>query len=101
MFQSRPGHDEVTLRIYRQPVEHAQFLARERIEGAELIDFIAPQLDSEADVFIGGMDLDRVAANAEGSAPEIQIVPLVKNFHKLRKNVAAAHPLAFFQHQKH
>src|SRR2546426_1664216 len=79
-----PRHDEMTFRINRQAIEHVQFVAGERVECAELVDLITPQLDSESKVFIRRMYLDRVAAHAECSAPEIEVVPLVKNLDEFR-----------------
>src|SRR6266566_9647575 len=94
VFQARPWHDEMAPWIHRQPVEDTNLLTCKRVKRAELLDFIAPQLDPEADVFIRGMNLDRVTANAEGPAYEIEVVTFVKDFHEFRENVAAAHPLA-------
>src|SRR5260370_29037662 len=89
LFQPGPRHDEMAFRINRQPIEHMQFVAGERIERTELVDLIAPQLDSESKTLIRRMHLDRVAANAGCSAPEIEVIPLVQDIDQLCKNVAA------------
>src|SRR5215471_1544247 len=101
LFNAWARHDEVAFRINSQSVEDFVFVTGKGIERAHLIDFIAPELDSETDVFISRMNFDRIAANAECSPTEIEIVALVKNFDQLRKNLTASDVLAPFEHEQH
>ena len=97
LLEPRPRHDEVALRINGQTIEHCDFVAGQRIECAELIDFVAPELDAKADVFVSRMDFDRVAAHAKRSALEIEIVALVENLDQLGENVAPRRCAGLFQ----
>ena len=47
------------------------------------------------------MDLDDVPAHAEGPAPEIVIVALVKDIHQTGDDLVARNLLALFQHEQH
>ena len=91
----------MALRIYRETVEDAQLVAGQRIERAQLIDFVAPELDTEPNIFVCRMDLDRVSAHPKRSALEIEIIPLVENLDQLGEDVAPQNPLALFEHEQH
>src|SRR5262245_5954229 len=69
--------DEMGLRIDGHLVVLAPALARERVECRERINIVAKQLDPKGLLFIRGIDLDDVAAHAEGAAREISVVALV------------------------
>src|SRR5262249_27398661 len=101
LLQTRPGHDEMTLRIDGEPVEDVQFIPGKLIECAELVDFIAPQLDSKTQTLICWMDFDRISTHTERSALEIEIVAFIENLDELRKNLPARDALAALEHQKH
>jgi len=60
-FNSRPRHDEVTLGINSQSLKHLIFVARERIKRAQFVDFVTPQFDAKAYVFVCRMDFDGIA----------------------------------------
>src|SRR5437879_2046932 len=88
LLEPRPRHDEMTLGINGKAIEHAQFIAGQRIKRAELINLISPQLNSESDTLVRRMHLDRVPADTERSAPEVEVVAFVENLNKLRQNIA-------------
>ena len=77
-------HDVVRLRENRHlgqiflPRVH---FARERIDLPDGIDLLAPHLEPESFVLIGGVDLNHVAAHAKCSAPQI-FRSLVLNVHQ-------------------
>src|SRR5713226_9562304 len=91
----------MTFRINGQSIQHPQFIAGERIEGAELIDFVSPQLNSETNTFISGVHFDRVTAHTERAPAKIEIVSLIEDLNKLRQNLPAGHALSFFEHEQH
>src|SRR5437870_1805959 len=101
LLDPRTRHDEMAFWIDCQPIEDAYFISRQRIECAELVDFIAPELNAESDVFVRRMNLDRVSTHSKSSAFEIEIVPLVKNLNEFGKDVPAQNALALFQHEQH
>ena len=76
-------------------------MAEQRIDLAEAVDFVAPQLDAVGVVVVGGKDFDDVAAHAKRAAREAVIVALVQNFHQAREDLLARDLLAFFEHQQH
>ena len=82
LFEARPRHDEMAFRIHRQTVVLPDFITGERIKRGELVDLVAPELDSESDVFVRGVYLNGVAPDTEGAALEIQVVPLVENLNQ-------------------
>src|SRR5690242_13488948 len=61
-------------------VARANF-AGERIDLAQGVDLIAPHFDAIALIFVGGVNLDHVAANAESAASEV-FAALVLNIHE-------------------
>ncbi len=75
--------------------------AEERIDLRERVDFVAEELDAVGVLVVGGIDLDDVAANAEGAAAEVGIVALVEDFDEAAGDVFAADALAFFEQQQH
>ena len=79
----------------------AEGLAGERIEGGQLVDFVAEQLDPERQVLVRRVDLDDVAADAEDAAVEIVVVALVLNLDELPQNLVALDPLAALERQHH
>src|SRR5947208_14767040 len=86
LLDPRPRHDEMALGINGEAIEHAQFIAGQRIKRAELINLISPQLNSESDALVCRMHLDRVPADTERSAPDVDVVAFVDTPNKLRKN---------------
>ena len=101
LFEARPRHHEMALRIYGKPIEHMPFIAGQGVERAQFIHFVAPQLDSKTDTLVRRMNFNCVATNPKRSASEIQIVALVKNLDELRQDLAARNMLAFFKHEQH
>src|SRR4051812_16768706 len=62
--------------------------AAERIDFRDALDLVAEELDPDrALLFIGREDLDHVAANAERSAVEVDVVSLVLDLDQLLENV--------------
>src|SRR5439155_666328 len=82
-------------------IEHTHFISGQWIECAELIDFIAPELDTESSVLVRRMDLNGVSMHSKSPTFEIEIVPLIQNLNELGKDVAARNALALFQHEQH
>src|SRR5688572_30031368 len=75
--------DEVRLRVDRDLVEAANDLAGQRVEPRQLVDLVPEQPDAERVLLVGRNDLDDVAADAEGSAAELDVVALVLDFDEL------------------
>ena len=75
--------------------------AEERVDLAERVDLIAEELDAEGVLVVGGVDLDDIAADAEGAAAEVDIIALVEDFDEAAGDVLALDLLAFFEQQKH
>ena len=67
------GH-EVLGRIDRRPLQLRDRLAGERVDLADPLDLVAPQLDADGLLLVRGEDLDRVAAHAEGALLEGDVV---------------------------
>jgi hypothetical protein len=67
---------EVRRRVDRGALQHGDRLAGERVEAGDPLDLVAPQLDAHPLLVVGGVDLDRVAAHAEGAALEGGVVAL-------------------------
>ncbi len=92
---------EVRLRIDGNLVVPAQRLAGQRVEGRQLVDLVAEQLDAQALLFVRRIDLDDVAADAEGAAAEVVVVALVLNLHQLAQHLIAADALSALERQQH
>ena len=92
---------EVRLRIDGNLVEPAEHLAGERIEPRELVDLVAEQSDAQRVLFVRGHDLDNVAADTEGAAPEFRVVALVLNLDQLAEDLIAVDPLPHLERQQH
>ncbi len=92
---------EVRLRIDGNLVEPTEHLARERVEPRELVDLIAEESNAQRVLFIRWHDLDNVAADAEGAAPELRVVALVLDLHELAENLVAVDPLSDFERKEH
>jgi hypothetical protein len=58
-------------------------LAGERIDLADPLDLVAPQLDPDGLFGVGGEDLDRVAPDPERSLLESNVVPAVLDVHQI------------------
>ena len=52
-------------------------LAAGRVDDRELLDLVAPELDPQGELLVGGPDLDAVAADAKLARLEGHVVPLV------------------------
>src|SRR5260370_7671153 len=81
------------------------FLSRAHFPGqginvAQRIDLVAPHFDAVALVFVSGINLDHVTANAEGAAAQV-LAAIVLNINQPTKQPLAGGLLAFFQHDKH
>ena len=93
------GH-EVRLGIHRHAVVATERLAGERVEGHQLVDLVAEQPDAQRHLFVGRIDLDDVAANAEGATPELHVVALVLDLDQLAQDLIAPDPLAALERQQ-
>ena len=86
--------------IDRHAVVATQRLAGERVEGHQLVDLVAEQPDAQRRLFVGRVDLDDVAANAEGATPELDVVALVLDLDQLAQDVIPPDPLAALERQQ-
>ena len=75
--------------------------AEERVDLREGVDLVAEELDAVGVFVVGGVDLDDVAADAEGAAAEVDVVALVEDFDEAAGDVFALELLAFFEEEKH
>ena len=75
--------------------------AEERIDLGEGVDLVAEEFDAVGVFVVGGIDLDDVAADAEGAAAEVDVVALVEDFDEAAGDVFALDLLAFFEQQQH
>ncbi len=101
LFARLGRHHVVRFRINGQPQVGLADLAEQRIDLAERVDFIAPELDAIRVIVVGGEDLDHVAAHAESAALEVIVVALVEDLDQLREDLLARDLLALFEHQEH
>ena len=62
---------------------------------------IAQKFDAKGHVVVGGIDLDHIAAHAEGAAAQVAVVAFVENLNQLAGNVFALDALAFFEQEQH
>ena len=90
-LHTRAGGDEVRRRVDRAAGQRDDGVARERVDPADALDGIAPQLDPHGLLVVSGQDLDRVAPHAERSPLQRDVVPDVLHGHqRLQDRVAAA-----------
>ena len=75
--------------------------AEERIDLGERVDLVAEELDAVGVFVVGGVDLDDVAADAEGAAAEVDVVAVVEDFDQAAGDVFALDLLAAFEQQQH
>ena len=89
-------------RIDGEARHRMQHPAGERIEHLELLDLVVEQGDPHRVLgVLGREDVDHVAAHAEGSTAEIELVALVLHRHQARQDVALRHLFALAQVQDH
>ena len=87
------GH-EVLGRIDGALLELGDRVAGERVDLADPLDLVAPELDADGLLVVGGEDLDRVAAHAERALLEGDVVPAVLDADQLAEDVVAPALLA-------
>ena len=75
--------------------------AEERVDLAKGVDLVAEELDAVGVLVVGWVDLDDVAADAEGAAAEVDVVAFVEDFDEAFGDVLALDALAFFEEQQH
>jgi len=75
--------------------------AEEGVDLGERVDLVAEEFDAEGHLVVGGVDLDDVAADAEGAAAEVYVIALVEDFDEAAGDVFALDALAFFEEQQH
>ena len=84
--------------------EAGVFLADGAEEGVDLgegVDLVAEEFDAVGVFVVGGVDLDDVAADAEGAATEVDVVAVVEDFDEAAGDVFALDALAFFEEHQH
>ena len=83
-------------------LELADHLAAQRIDLVQRLDLVAEELDAHrAALFVGGEDLDGVAAHAEGAAMEVVVVALVLDVDQLAQHAVAIDSLALLEKRQH
>ena len=87
--------------VDRQAQVGLAHLAEQRIDLAEGVDLVAPQLDAIGVVVVGGKDFDHVAAHAKSPALEVVVVALVEDFDQAREDLLARDLLSLFEHEQH
>ena len=75
--------------------------AEEGVDLGEGVDLVAEELDAEGVLVVGGVDLDDVAADAEGAAAEVDVVALVEDLDEAAGDVFALDLLTLFEEEQH
>ena len=75
--------------------------AEEGIDLGEGVDLVAEEFDAVGVFVVGGVDLDDVAADAEGAAAEVDVVAVVEDLDEAAGDVFALDLLAFFEEEEH
>ena len=101
VVEAWPRRHVVAGRIDGDLGQPADRLARQRVEGGELLDLVAEQLDAHAGLLVRGHDLDHVAAHPEGAALELVVVAVVARVHQLGQDLAPVQRVALAQEQQH
>ena len=78
--------DVVRGREHDELLERLHALARERIDDGDLLDLVAEQLDAHGRLVVRRVDLDGVAADAEGAAHEVHVVAVVVHVDELAQD---------------
>ena len=89
-----PLGDEVLGGVDGALVDLRDGVAGERIDLADPLDLVAPELDPDRLLGVGGEDLDRIAPDPEGALLERDVVPGVLDPHQLGQDVVAPALLA-------
>ena len=92
---------EVPRRVDVHLVSLREHLAGERVELRDPLDVVAEELDAHGKLFVRGLDLERVAADAELAAHQIGVGALVLDVDEMPKDRVAANALAFVQADRH
>ena len=94
------GHDVV----HRGEHEHAVFvgelLAGEGIEQLERLHLVAPEIDPDRELLVGGIDLDAVPLDPELSTDGIDLVPHVLHVGEGEEELAAVDGPALLDHDR-
>jgi hypothetical protein len=75
--------------------------AEEGVDLGEGVDLVAEEFDAVGVLVVGGIDLDDVAADAEGAATEVDVVAVVEDFNEAAGDVFALDVLPFFEEHQH
>ena len=95
------GGDVVDGREDEDRVGPAEVLAAGGVDQPDRVDGVAEQLDAVAELLVGGVQLEGVAADAEGAALEVHVVAVVLDFHQPAKQLVALHRVALADGQDH
>src|SRR5438094_761985 len=93
--------DEVPRRVDVHLVSLREHLAGERVELRDPLDVVAEKLDAHGKLFVRGLDLEGVAADAELAAHQIGVGALVLDVDEMPKDRVAANALALVQADRH
>ncbi len=94
------GHDVVDGRVDEDERFIFNELARERVDDLDGDDLVAEELDVIGELLVAGMQLDDIAAHAEGAALEVDVVVRVLEIDELVEHGVAVDLLAAAQ-RKH
>ena len=97
------GHDVMGFRVdgdARQVFVAGADFAGERVDLTQRVDLVAPHFDAIGVIFIRGINLDHVAANAEGTAAQV-FAALVLDVDEAAQESFARSLVALFEHDQH
>ena len=86
----------VLRRVELELISLRQHLSGQRVHLHDALDLVAPEGDAHAQLLVGGKDVQRIAANAEGAATEVQVVALVLHVHQRADEAVEAAALPLF-----
>ena len=84
------GCDELFARINRDGGKRFDFVAGQRLEARDPVDFVAEKLDPQGVFAASGAKLDRITAHAKLAAGELDVVARVLQVHQPVKEMVAS-----------
>ena len=89
------------LGINRQPRVFLLDRTKERIDLRQAVDLIAEELDTIGILVVGWEDFDDVSSDAEGSAPEVDVISFVENLYEPTSDILPLDLLSSLEEQEH
>ena len=90
----RPLGDEVLGGIDRALLQLGDALPRGGVNLRDALDLLAPELDPHRLLLVGGIDLQSIAPDPEGTRLEREVVPLILNRHQVLQDLVPPRRLA-------